>query len=338
MTAAVNELIFFVNKVVINGAVIGCIYALGAVGATLVFGILRFANFAHADMMTVGAFAALILASLMPGLGPAVGLPTGFVVLPIAAVIVALMSVAIDRMFYRPLRERNVRPILLLVASIGVMLMLQGLVRLFAGTAPRHFFGVEKKDIFRIQLPFESATRDVVITEPQVLLIITTAVCIFFLHRFLTRTRLGKAMRAMSDNANLALITGINTDKVVSATWIIAGVLAACAGVLLSLDVILKPDLSFNLLLPMFAAAIVGGVGRPYGAIAGGLLVGFTESLAIFNWSILLRPFAPMLPDWIDLPSKIAFVPTEYKIVVPFVILIAVLIWRPTGIFRGQVL
>ena len=333
-----NELVFFVNKVLISGSIIGCIYALGAVGATLVFGILRFANFAHADMMTVGAFVALMLSSLLSGVGPMVGLPTGFVVLPIAAVVVAALAVAMDRMFYQPLRARNVKPIILLVASIGVMLMIQGLVRLFAGTSPRHFFTTEKKDIFRIELPFDLATREIVITEPQILLIITTLICIFALHRFLTRTRLGKAMRAMSDNADLALITGINTRIVVSATWIIAGVLAAAGGVLLSLDVILKPDLSFNLLLPIFAAAIVGGVGRPYGAIAGGLLVGFAETLAIFNWSILLRPVAPHLPDWIEIPSKLAVVPTEYKLVVPFVILIIVLIWRPTGIFRGQVL
>ena len=333
-----NELVFFVNKVVIAGSVIGCIYALGAIGATLVFGILRFANFAHADMMTVGAFVALVFTTLFSGVGPIFGLPTGFVMMPIAMVFVALMSVALDRMFYRPLRERNVKPILLLVASIGVMLMIQGLVRLFAGTTSRHFFGAEKKDIYRIELPFDLSTRDIVITEPQILLIISTVVFVYCLHRFLTHTRLGKAMRAMSDNANLALITGINTDRVVNATWIIAGALAAAGGVLLSLDVILKPDLSFNLLLPIFAAAIVGGVGRPYGAIAGGLLVGFTESLAIFNWSILLRPLAPYLPEWIEIPAKLALVPTEYKIVVPFVILIAVLIWRPTGIFRGQVL
>ncbi len=333
-----DELVFFVNKVLIAGSVIGCIYALGAVGATLVFGILRFANFAHADLMTVGAFFALMLSSVLSGAGPAVGLPTGFVVLPIAAILVAALAVALDRMFYQPLRERNVKPIILLVASIGVMLMIQGIVRLFAGTSPRHFFTTEKKDIFRIEVPFDLASRDIVITEPQVLLILTTLACIFALHRFLNRTRLGKAMRAMSDNADLALITGINTKRVIHATWIIAGLLAAIAGTLLALDVILKPDLSFNLLLPIFAAAIVGGIGKPYGAIAGGLLIGFAETLAVFNWSILLRPFAPYLPEWISLPSKLAFVPAEYKLIVPFVILIAVLIWRPTGIFRGQVL
>src|SRR5690606_6282548 len=103
-------------------------------------------------------------------------------------------------------------------------------------------------------------------------------------------------------------------------------------------DVALKPDLSFNLLLPIFAAAIVGGVGKPYGALVGGFLVGFAESLAVFNWSILLRPITPLLPEWIEIPRQLAVVSTEYKIVVPFFILVAVLVWRPTGVFRGRVL
>ena len=333
-----NELVFFVNKVVISGTIIGCIYALGAVGVTLIFGVLRFAHFAHADLMTIGALFALVLSTLFSEVGPAVGLPSGFIVLPFAAVGVAILAIALDRMFYKPLRDRNVKPIILLVASLGVTLMLQGLVRLFAGPSTRHFFTTEKKDIFRIELPFDLASREIVITEPQVLLFLTTIICIYGLHKFLSRSRLGKAMRAMSDNADLALISGINTNKVVTATWIIGGALATAGGVLLALDVALKPDLSFNLLLPIFAAAIVGGVGRPYGAIAGGLLVGFSESLAIFNWSILVRPFMGVLPEWIEVPSRIAFVPTEYKIIVPFVILIGVLVWRPTGIFHGRVL
>ena len=100
----------------------------------------------------------------------------------------------------------------------------------------------------------------------------------------------------------------------------------------------LKPDLSFNLLLPVFASAIVGGIGSPYGAVAGGFLVGFAETLAIFNWSILLRPFSSFLSEWFEIPTSLALVPPEYKLIVPFVILVAVLVWRPTGIFRGRVL
>ena len=149
---------------------------------------------------------------------------------------------------------------------------------------------------------------------------------------------MGKAMRAMSDNADLAAFSGISTESVVRTTWIIAGALAAAGGTLLALDVTLKPDLAFNIVLPIFAAAIVGGLGQPYGAIAGGLLVGFAETLAVFNWSVLLRPLQPLSAEWLEIPAKIAFVPTEYKLVVPFVILVAVLIWRPTGIFKGKLL
>ena len=333
-----NELVFFVNKVLIAGSVIGSIYALGAVGVTLVFGILRFAHFAHGDLMTVGAFMALIVAAGLHWLDLGTPLPAGFVALPAAMAATALFAIGVDRLFYRPLRNLGARPIVLVMASIGVTLMLQGLVRLFAGTAPRNFFTVERKDIFRIDLPFELASRPIIVTEPQVLLVLVTAAAVVALHYFLTRSRLGKAMRAMSDNADLARISGIDTELVARATWIIAGGLAAAGGALLSLDVTLKPDLSFSLLLPIFAAAIVGGVGQPYGAIAGGFLVGFVETLSVFNWSVLLRPLAPMLPETFEVPAKLAFVPPEYKIVVPFFILVAVLVWRPTGIFRGRVL
>ena len=333
-----NELIFFINKVVISGAAIGSIYAMGAVGITLVFSILRFAHFAHGDLMTLGAFFAFTLTVMFPGVGQFVGLPTGFVMLPAAMALTATVAIFLDKAFYKPLRENGVKPVVMVMASIGVTLMLQGLIRLVAGTESRHFFFAESKDVFRFSLPFESAQRKITVTEPQILLLLFTIVSVLVLHYILTRTKLGKAMRAVSDNPDLARVSGINTQRVVTITWIIAGSLAAAAGVLLSLDVSLKPDLSFNLLLPIFAAAIVGGVGHPYGAIVGGYVVGFAETLAIFNWSILLRPISHWFPDWLEIPRSIAFVPTEYKLTVPFFILVVILIWRPTGIFKGKVL
>jgi len=332
----VNELVFFVNKVLIAGSIIGSIYALGAVGVTLVFGILRFAHFAHGDLMTVGAFAALVTAALFQQLGITASVPTGFMALPVAMIFTAALAIGLDRTFYRPLRANNVAPVVLVMASIGVTLMLQGVVRLFAGTATRNFFTVEDKDIYTVALPFELAQKKIVITEPQVLLIVFTVIAVLCLHFFLSRSRLGKAMRAMSDNPDLARISGINTELVVWTTWIIAGMLAAAGGTLLSLDVTLKPDLSFSLLLPIFAATIVGGIGQPYGAIAGGLMVGFVETLSVFNWAVLLRPFRSLTAELFELPTRVVFVPTEYKIVVPFFILVAVLIWRPTGIFKGR--
>ena len=334
-----NELIFFINNVIIAGSVTGSIYAIGAIGVTLVFSIMRFAHFAHADMMTFGAFMVLLLTMAFPGAGAIVGLPTPVIMLPLAMALTALLAVAIDKAFYKPLRAHGVKPIVLVIGSLGVTLMLQGLIRLFAGTSGQNLYMAgERKEIYRLALPFENVRAPIVITEPQVILFILTLICVVGLHLFLNRTRLGKAMRAMSDNPDLARASGINTNHIVAVTWVIAGGLAAIAGTLLALDVTFKPDLSFFLLLPIFAAAIVGGVGHPYGAIAGGFVVGFAETLAVFNWAVLLRPIQHLFPEWLEVPRNLAFVGTEYKIVVPFFILVAILVWRPTGIFKGKVI
>jgi branched-chain amino acid transport system permease protein len=329
-----NELIFFFNTVLVSGVVLGSIYAIGAIGITLIFGILRFAHFAHGDMMTMGGFIAFLLAMGLTALGLTTPwLPTGFVVLPIAMVIAAVIAIGIDRVFYAPLRARGARPVTLLIASIGVTLIIQGLIRLFFGAGTYSFFDTEAKQLIRIPVPIEGVTRTINFTQPQLLMVVVTVVAVAALHYFLTRTRLGKAMRAMADNADLAQVSGINTKLVVVVTWIVAGSLACMAGTMLALDVTLKPDLAFNIVLPIFAAAIVGGLGQAYGAIAGGFLIGFAETLAIFNWSVLLRPFRDQLP--FAIPPDLAIVPTEYKLTVAFVILVIVLLWRPTGIFKG---
>jgi branched-chain amino acid transport system permease protein len=221
----------------------------------------------------------------------------------------------------------------LLIASIGVTLMIQGAVRLFFGVQTRSFFGHEPKQILRIPTGWMGGTRPIVFTQPQYLMILLTIVVVVALHLFLTRSRLGKAMRAMADNADLAQVSGINTQLVVRVTWIIAGALACAAGTMLALDVSLTPDLAFNIVLPIFAAAIVGGLGQAYGAIAGGFLIGFAETLGVFDWSIMLKPLQPWLP--FQVTQGLAVVPTEYKLTVAFVILVIVLLWRPTGIFKG---
>jgi branched-chain amino acid transport system permease protein len=328
-----NELIFFFNNVIVAGVVLGSIYAVGAIGVTLIFGILRFAHFAHGDMMTMGGFIAFLLAGVATAMGVVAPVPIGFVVLPFAMVIAAVIALGIDKGFYAPLRARGARPVTLLIASIGVTLIIQGLIRLVFGSGTYSFFVTEQKVLFRIPVPIEGVTRTINFTQPQLLMVLCTAAAVIGLHFFLTRTRLGKAMRAMADNADLAQVSGINTKVVVRVTWIIAGGLAAMAGVMLALDVNLKPDLAFNIVLPIFAAAIVGGLGQSYGAIAGGFLIGFAETLSIFNWTTLLRPLQSALP--FELPANLAIVPTEYKLTVAFVILVVVLLWRPTGIFKG---
>ncbi|WIJ25585.1 branched-chain amino acid ABC transporter permease [Devosia sp. RR2S18] len=330
-----DELIFFINRVLISGTVLGSIYALGAIGVTLIFGILRFAHFAHGDMMTMGAFVAFVLSAMLAALGIVTPLPSGFVVLPVAMVITAILALGIDRGFYAPLRRRGAKPVTLLIASIGVTLMIQGLLRLIFGSGTRSFFAAEPKDIFRIDMSWVGGSRPISITEPQLIMFVVTAMIVVALHFFLTRSRLGKAMRAMADNADLAQVSGINTALVVRVTWIIAGSLACVAGTMLALDVALMPDLAFNIVLPIFAAAIVGGLGHAYGAIVGGFLIAFAETLAVFNWTAVLRPLNSVLPETMALPANLALVPTEYKLTVAFVILVITLLVRPTGIFKG---
>lgn len=328
-----DQFIFFFNKVVIAGTVLGSIYALGAIGVTLIFGILRFAHFAHGDMMTLGGFISFVLALGFAAMHIAAPVPTGFLVLPLAMILTAIVALGLDKGFYAPLRKRGAKPVTLLIASIGVTLMIQGAIRLFFGVENRSFFEHEPKTILRLDTGWIGGTRPIVFTQPQYLMIVLTVVLVVALHLFLTRSRLGKAMRAMADNADLAQISGINTALVVRVTWIIAGALAAAAGTMLALDVSLKPDLAFNIVLPIFAAAIVGGLGQAYGAIAGGFLIGFAETLAVFDWSILLKPLQGYIP--FEIPTGLAVVPTEYKLTVAFVILVIVLLLRPTGIFKG---
>jgi branched-chain amino acid transport system permease protein len=332
-----DELIFFINRVLISGTITGSVYALGAIGVTLIFAILRFAHFSHGDMMTVGGYIAFVLAGLLAATGFTAPIPLGFIVLPVAMALTVLVALGVDRTVYAPLRQRGAKPVTLLIASIGVTMMMQGLVRLIFGSDTQSFFNDVPKEIFRIPTIGLGGTRPIVVTEPQLLMFVVTAIAILAVHLFLSRSRLGKAMRAMADNADLARVSGINTQVVVRWTWIIGGTLACLAGVMLSLDVNLRPDLAYNIILPIFAAAIVGGLGTAYGAIAGGFLIGFSETLAVFNWTAVLRPLNGLLPAGWTLPADLSLVPTEYKITVAFVILVITLLWRPTGIFKGAV-
>jgi branched-chain amino acid transport system permease protein len=207
-----NELVFFIDNGLVAGLIIGAIYALGAIGVTLIFGILRFAHFAHGDMMTMGAFISLIIAFLLQAAGFHSPLALVFLGMFPAMVITAAIAIGFDKIFYKPLREAGARPIVLVMASLGVTLMLQGVLRLFGGVSARNMFIERPKEIFQFHLP--GARRAIVLTEPQAILFVFTIVTVIALHYFLTRTRLGKAMRAVSDNPDLARITGISTENV----------------------------------------------------------------------------------------------------------------------------
>lgn len=296
-------MLFFINDYLIPGIVLGCIYALGAIGVSLVFGNLRFANFAHGALMTIGAYFALSLLWTT-------GLPL-IAVLPGAMLLTGLLCIALDRLFLKPFRASP--PIIALIASFGLALMIQSSVQLFWGVGLQSYLpGV----IQRPMLLFDSIR-----ISPRHIWIIASALALMLLlHLLLSRTRIGKAMRAMSDSAELARLTGIDTEKVILATWLIAGGLAAAAGVLLGYDTQLKPMMGFEILLPIFAAAILGGIGSPYGAMAGGLVIGIAQELVAFPW----LGTGPLIS-----PS--------YKEGVAFAIMVIMLIWRPSGLFKGRV-
>lgn len=291
-----------VNFYLIPGIVLGCIYALGAIGVSMLFGILRFAHFAHGDVMTFGAYVALTgIATL--------GWPVWLAV-PAAMVATALLALGIDRVCYRPFRDRP--PVMAVIASFGMALMVRSVVELIWGVTPTGYrSGIQRPLVF-----FDTIR----LAERHLWMIVATAVLVVALHLFLTRTRLGKAMRAMSDDPVLARISGIDTEAVIRATWLIGAALAAIAGVFLGFDTQLLPNMGWNLMLPVFAAAILGGIGSSYGAVAGGLVIGIAEELST----------APLLFGHSVLSPG-------YKTGLAFGVMVALLIWRPTGLFRGRV-
>ena len=292
----------FINFYLVPGLVLGSIYALGAIGLSLIFGVLRFAHFAHGELMTLGAYVALTVKNVT-------GWPI-LVVLPISMALTAFVGVAIDRWFYRPFRARPT--IVVVIASFGMALMVRSLVQLFWGVK------ISSYSPGRIEKPW--VVFDALRLQPKhVAIVLAALVLMAGVHWLLKYTRTGKAMRAMSDSPELARLTGIDTESVVRMTWLAGAGLAAAAGVFLGMDTQLNTNMGFFVLLPVFAAAILGGIGRPYGAMAGGMVIGLAEELSTYPWigeTPLLSP--------------------GYKAGVAFAIMIGMLIWRPSGLFRGR--
>ena len=335
-TDVLNALILFTNFVLVPALSYGSQLALGAVGVTLVYGVLRFANFAHGDIMAFGTmitiFATWGLQSYGIGLGP---LPTALLALPVGIFGTILLVLFYDKTVFQFYRRNRSAPVIYLVASVGVMFITNGLVRLFIGPDDRRFADGER---FIIKArAFKKATglsEGLSLQVTQVITVIVAIIAVAALFWFLNKTRTGKAMRAYSDNEDLALLSGINPDRVVMVTWILAGTLACIAGTLYGLDKSFKPFTYFHLLLPIFAAAIVGGIGQPVGAILGGYVVAFSEVMATYAYK---KFFKYLLPDDMAPSTLMQFLSTDYKFAVSFIILVLVLLIRPTGIFRGKV-
>ncbi len=280
-------------QLLLYGTLLGSIIALGAVGVTLTFGILGFANFAHGDLMAFGAYVCFLLYTQL-----AMPFWLGLVAAVPATI---LLAVVVDRVLFR--RFRQSRPIISLISSFGAALIIRSAIQIIWGPGTH---------LYSSKLVMAQRFEGIRYKTDQLLIIAATILLVIALHLFLQRTRVGKAMRAMADNATLARLSGIDTERVILWTWVIGGGLAALAGVFLAMDTRLQPEMGWFLLLACFAAAILGGIGKPMGAIAGGYIIGIMMELSTL------------------------VLPAEYSPVVPFAIMVLLLLVRPTGLFAGR--
>ena len=330
-----NALVAFLNFIVVPGLAYGSQLALGALGITLIFSVLRFSNFAHGDTMAFGTAFVILFTWWFESMGITAGpLPTALLALPLGILVTIAMVLATDRVVYRFYRKQKAAPIILVIVSAGVMFVMNGLVRILIGVEERNFADGSRflldpktfKDITGLAEPLAIKTTAAVT-------VVVAVICVAALFWFLQKTRTGKSMRAFSDNEDLALLSGINPDRVVQVTWIIAAALAVIAGTLYGLDKSFRPFIYFGLLLPMFASAIVGGLGSPLGAIAGGYIIAFSEVIVTYAWKKVATYLLP--PEWLG-DGLLQALSTDYKVAVSFSILIIVLLVMPTGLFKGK--
>jgi branched-subunit amino acid ABC-type transport system permease component len=283
------------TQLIINSVVTGSIYVLIAIGLTMVYRVLKFANFSHAELVTFGAYMAYIV-------NVSLGLDLFYGVL-VAFFLTGMLGIATDRLVFKRLRNNGSNVISMMIASIGIGLVLRQSIQ-------------EKWGPNQVWYDIETRTFEIfdgLITEMQVYIILISIVLILILHFMFTRTMLGKAMRGVSDNPQLAMASGIDTEKILLWVWFIGGGLAGIGGVFRGADTRLVPLLGWEIILSAFAVVILGGIGSFYGAIIAAYILGFAEN---FGVSILS-----------DLSIS-----TGYRPAIAFMILIIVLILRPSGI------
>ena len=336
-TDILNALVLMTNFVFVPALAYGSQLALGALGVTLVFGILRFANFAHGDLMAFGTTIAILVTWALQAQGIGLGgLPTALLALIPAIIVTAVVAIFIDKAVFTFYRRQKAAPVVFVIASVGVMFMLSAIVRFIMGTEDRRFTDGERFVVRALDFKkWSGLDEGLAIQTTQAITVVVALIVVVALFWFLNRTRTGKAMRAYSDNEDLALLSGINPDRIVMITWIIAAALATIAGTLYGLDKSFKPFTYLQLLLPIFASAIVGGIGQPVGAVVGGFVIAFSEVMLTYAY----KKFATYLvPEHLEPSGLLQFLGTDYKFAISFIILVLVLLVRPTGIFRGKVL
>jgi branched-chain amino acid transport system permease protein len=333
----VNATILLLNYIFVPALAYGSQLALGAIFVTLIYGILRFANFATGDMMSFGTMVTILFTWYFQSLGINLGiLPTALLAIPFAILFMIFYMLTIDKFVFSYYRMKKSPPVMLAMVSIGVMFVTQAVVRIIIGPFDRRFFDGERFILKANQFKEMTGLNEgLTIKSTQVLTIIITIIVVSILFWFLNQTKTGKSMRAYSDNEDLALLSGIDPKRVVMITWIIAGILATIGGVLYGLDKSFKPFTYFNNMLPIFAAAIVGGIGNPFGAFLGGYVIAFSEIFLTYAYK---KFFMYVLPESMEPDSLLQLLSTDYKFAVSFSILVIVLLFRPSGIFKGKVL
>jgi branched-chain amino acid transport system permease protein len=285
--------------------------------------------------MAFGAMVTILVTWLFQGWGISLGpLPTALLAIPFGIAATAALLLTTDRLVYRFYRQRKAAPVILVIVSMGVMFVMNGLVRFIIGPNDQRFSDGERFIISAREFKkLTGLSEGLAFKTTQGITIVTAIIVVIVLFWFLNRTRTGKSMRAFSDNEDLALLSGINPDRVVTVTWLIVAGLAATAGALYGLDKSFKPFIYLQLLLPIFAAAVVGGLGNPLGAIAGGFVIAFSEVLITYP---LKKVLGYLLPDRFEPDTLVQILSTDYKFAVSFTILIIVLLFRPTGLFKGK--
>ena len=333
----INAIVLLLNYIFVPALAYGSQLAIGAIFVTLIYGILRFANFATGDMMSFGTMIAILFTWYFQSIGISLGiLPTALIAIPFAIIFMILYMLTIDKLVFSYYRIKKSPPVQLAMVSIGVMFVTQAIVRIIIGPFDRRFFDGERFILKAVEFKEMTGLNEgLAIKSTQVITLVVTVIVVSILFWFLNKTKTGKSMRAYSDNEDLALLSGIDPKRVVMITWIIAGILATIGGVLYGLDKSFKPFTYFSILLPIFAAAIVGGIGSPIGAVVGGYVIAFSEIMVTYAYK---KFFIYLLPESLEPQGLVQLLSTDYKFAVSFSILVIVLLVRPSGIFKGKTL
>jgi branched-subunit amino acid ABC-type transport system permease component len=296
------------TQVVINSIVRASELTLLSLGLTMVYDILKFANFAHTEFAVIGVYLALFL-------NVTLGLP----IIPaaiMASVATGAFSIIIDRAIFK--KMRNASGIIVMVTSLGLAIALRNTIRAIWGADAQNYSVALQKPI---------VTEYFRITSLQIWIILVGLAAMFSLHILLHHTKLGKAMRASSDNPELAQASGIATEKIITWVWFIAVTFASLGGILIGMETYILPYMGFAIIVPVFCATIMGGIGNPYGAMLGALVLGFAENFGLYIDFGKIVSLGGILNF-----SKELFIPTGYKPAISFIILILVLLIRPSGI------